>query len=63
MQLRFRGHDKIKKSFRCYGNGVPIDRTHLEYPLRLQRDRCNNARIKEHPYNDVRDYTPQPHVI
>lgn len=58
-----RGHDKIKKSFRCYGNGVPIDRTHLEYPLRLQRDRCSNARKEVHLCNYVRDYTLQPRVI
>ena len=54
---------KLKNHSVATGMRYPIDQTHSEYPLQLQRDRCNNARKKEHLYNDVGDYTPQPHVI
>ena len=54
---------KLKNHSVATGMRYPIDQTHSEYPLQLQRDRCHNARIKEHLYNDVGDYTPQPHVI
>lgn len=54
---------KLKNHSDATGMRYLIDQTHSEYPLQLQRDRCNNARIKEHLYNDVGDYTPLPHVI
>ena len=54
---------KLKNHSVATGMRYPIDRRHLEYPLLLQRDICNNARKEVHLYNDVRDYTPQPHVI
>ena len=54
---------KLKNHSVATGMRYPIDQTHSEYPLLLQRDRCNNARKEVHLYNDVRDYTPQPRVI
>lgn len=54
---------KLKNHSVATGMRYPIDQTHSEYPLQLQRDRCNNARKEVHLYNDVRDYTPQLRVI
>ena len=54
---------KLKNHSDATGMKYPIDQTHLEYPLQLLRDRCNNARKEVHLYNYVRDYTPQPRVI
>ena len=54
---------KLKNHSDATGMRNPIDQTHSEYPLLLQRDRCNNARKEVHLYNDVGDYTPQLRVI